>query len=299
MKRRTATAINGPKFSVCRHSRQATGFRLPLSALLLAVTWLLCGDGHASQAPEAEAVHAQPKPGPAAPLTQAEQPPSNVDVTALKQFVHDYWRQRFVQHAERVNWRDYQWQIEVTVPKAVSKLPPCLQPYQPEAGLVNLPVGRQRLRLRCPDKPGWLITARSEISVLMPVVVTRTALDPEHYLQAADLAVTQILLTAQQADVLIDPAQAIGRRPQRGLRAGQPVRNKMLEAALLVRKGDKVRLTLAEGGMSISMEGTALQDGQKGEIISIKNDRGGKIVSAEISGPGQLIISNTAPPMDN
>lgn len=244
-------------------------------------------------------VDTQSKQGPATPLPPTEQPPPTVDGTALKQFVHDYWQQRFVQHAKRVNWRDYQWQIEVTVPEAASKLPPCSQPYQAETGLVNLPVGRQRLRLRCPDKPGWLITTRGEISVLMPVVVTRTALAPDHILQATDLAITQILLTAQQADVLTEPAQAIGRRPQRALRAGQPVRNKMLEAALLVRKGDKVQLTLIEGGMSISMEGIALQDGQKGEIISIKNDRGGRIVSAEIFAPRQLIISNTPPAMDN
>lgn len=289
MKRRTVLAINGPKKSIYRFSRQVIGSALTLALLFLAATWLWCGNAFASQAPETARGRAQGQPEPVAPPAQTELPPARVDVTTLKQFVHDYWQQRFVQHAESLNWHDYQWQIEVTLPEAVSKLPPCRQPYQAEAGLVNLPVGRQRLRLRCPDKPGWLITTRGEISVLIPVVVTRTALAPDHVLQATDLAITQILLTAQQADVLTEPAQAIGRRPQRALRAGQPVRNKMLEVALLVRKGDKVRLTLIEGGMSISMEGTALQDGQKGEIISIRNERGGKIISAEVSGPGQLL----------
>lgn len=221
--------------------------------------------------------------------------PALLDQTELKRFVETYWQQRFTEHAERVNWRDYHWQIDTVIPEAAAKLPPCRQTYQVEASFANLPVGRQRLRLRCPDKPGWTITTSSQISVLMPVVTTRTALAPEHYLQASDVVLTQILLTAHQSDVLIDPAQAIGRRPLRALRPGQPVRNKMLEAALLVRKGDKVRLTMIEGEMSISMEGIALQDGQKGEIISIKNTRGGSIISAQVSGPGQLLRLDHSP----
>lgn len=286
MIRRTPTATIGPVFLGWFKFCQSNWFGLHLIPFILFATLLFGGDVRASTGPE-----------PAVSAAEATTPV--VDPAALKQFVHDYWQQRFEQYAERVNWRDYQWQIEVTIPEAVSKLPPCRQPYQAESVQVHFPVGRQRLRLRCPDTPGWFITTRSQVSVLMPVVVTRIALDPEHYLQAGDLAVTQILLTAQQGDVLTDLAQAVGRRPQRALRAGQPVRNKMLEAALLVRKGDKVSLTMVEGGLSISMEGTALQDGQKGEIISIKNEKSGKNISATVSGPGQLQILNEplpAPP---
>lgn len=286
MKRRTA-AISGPSIYFCRIHGLIADVRPLLSILFFTASLLFCGDSHA----------AQPPPTEVEPASRVAAPTPVQDEGTLKQFVHDYWQRRFTLHAERVNWRDYQWQIEVSIPEAVSKLPPCRQTLQAETGLVNLPVGRQRLRLRCPDTPGWLITSRSQISVLMPVVVTRTALAPEHVLQVSDLAVTQILLSAQQADVLTDPAQAIGRRPLRALRAGQPVRNRSLEAAMLVRKGDKVRLTLSEGGMAISMEGTALQDGQKGEIISIKNERGGKIISATVSGPGQLQVFGPTPEM--
>lgn len=232
---------------------------------------------------------------PAAVASAAPAAQPGVDVDALKQFVSAYWQQRFIQHAGRVNWRDYQWQSEVVIPEAVSKLPPCRQPYQAEDAQTSLPIGRQPLRVRCPDSPGWLVTTRSQISVLMPVVVAKSAFGQDHVLQASDLAVTQILLTPQQDDVLIDPAQAIGRRPLRSLRAGQPVRNRQLEATMLVRKGDKVRLTLADGEMTISMAGTALQDGQKGEIISVRNEKSGKVISASVSAPGQLLILNASP----
>lgn len=284
MIRRTPIATIGPVFLGWFKFCQSNWLGLYLIPFILFATLLFGGDARASTGPESA-------------VSAAEATTPVVDLAALKQFVHDYWQQRFEQYAERVNWRDYQWQIEVTIPEAVSKLPPCRQPYQAETVQVHFPVGRQRLRLRCPDTPGWFITTRSQVSVLMPVVVTRIALDPEHYLQAGDLAVTQILLTAQQGDVLTDLAQAVGRRPQRALRAGQPVRNKMLEAALLVRKGDKVSLTMVEGGLSISMEGTALQDGQKGEIISIKNEKSGKNISATVSGPGQLQILNEPLPV--
>ncbi|MDA8479952.1 flagellar basal body P-ring formation chaperone FlgA [Citrobacter sp. Awk 4] len=289
MKRHTHLAIIGPTFNFCRTRQRGAQFPSRLMGIFLAVALLLfCGKSLASTALPAQ-------PTTVDSTAPRKSPTPGVDPTALKQFVHDYWQQRFTQHAQRVNWRDYQWQIEVSIPDAVSKLPPCRQPYQPEDSQVKFPVGRHSLRLRCPDSPGWVITTRSQISVLMPVVVARVATGQEHYLQESDLAVTQVLLTPQMDDVLTSPAQAIGRRPQRSLRAGQPVRNRMLEAAMLVRKGDKVNLTLAEGEMAISMQGTALQDGQKGETISIKNEKSGKVISASVSGPGQLLILNEAP----
>ncbi|WP_162382036.1 flagellar basal body P-ring formation chaperone FlgA [Citrobacter sp. NCU1] len=292
MKRHTHKAIFGPTFNFCRICRRGAQLPTQVMWLFLAVALLLiCGKSLASTALPTQ-------PAPVESTTRRTAPTPGVDPNTLKQFVHDHWQQRFAQHAQRVNWHDYHWQIEVIIPEAVSKLPPCRQPYQVEDSSVKFPVGRLSLRLRCPDSPGWMITTRSQISVLMPVVVARVAVAQEHYLQASDLAVTQILLTPQMDDVLISPEQAIGRRPQRSLRAGQPVRNRMLEAALLVRKGDKVRLTLAEGEMAISMQGTALQDGQKGETISIKNEKSGKVISASVSGPGQLLILNETP-MEN
>lgn len=289
MKRHTHLAIIGPTFNFCRIHRRVAQFSPRLTGLFLAAALLLIGGK--SLASTALPAH----PAPVDSTARKTAPTPGVDPNALKQFVRDYWQQRFTQHAQRVNWRDYQWQSEISIPEAVSKLPPCRQPYQVEDSQVKFPVGRHSLRLRCPDSPGWVITTRSQISVLMPVVVARVATGQEHYLQESDLAVTQVLLTPQMDDVLTDPAQAIGRRPQRSLRAGQPVRNRMLEAALLVRKGDKVSLTLAEGEMSISMQGTALQDGQKGETISIKNEKSGKVISASVSGPGQLLIVNETP----
>lgn len=219
---------------------------------------------------------------------------SSLTTESLTQFVSDYWRQRFIQYASRVDWQDYQWSIKVVIPEGVKKLPTCQRPYQVNDTQDNLPVGRQSLRVQCPDTPGWSLTTRSQITVLMPVVTVKMALAQEHVLQASDLSITTIQLAAHQADVLTKQEQAVGLRSLRPMRAGQPVRARLLEAVWLVRKGDKVQLTLTDGKMSVSMEGTALQNGQKGEVISIKNEKSGKIISASVSAPGRLEVFSDA-----
>lgn len=272
-------AINGPDFL-------GYGNHLPttrLIPLLLVFFTLFCHNNANAQNID------EPLDSPPSNAQASEQQPSTSE--SLKTFTHDYWQQRFTKHAERVNWHDYQLQIEVTIPDAAAKLSPCSQEYQIEASSSALPVGQQRLRLRCPDTPGWTVMTRSQISVVMPVVIARIALEPEHYLQQSDLLLAPILLTAQHSDVLTDLEQAQGRRPQRALRPGQPVRNRMLKAALFVRKGDKVRLEMTVGEVSMSMQGIALQDGQQGETISVRNERSGKVISAQVTGVGQLTLS--------
>ncbi|MHA1066760.1 flagellar basal body P-ring formation chaperone FlgA [Enterobacter ludwigii] len=219
---------------------------------------------------------------------------SSLTSDSLTQFVSGYWRQRFIQYASRVDWHDYQWSIKVVIPEGVKKLPSCQRPYHVDDTQDNLPVGRQSLRVQCPDIPGWSLTTRSQITVLMPVVTVKMALAQEHVLQTSDLSVTTIQLAAHQADVLTRPEQAVGLRSLRPMRAGQPVRARLLEAVWLVRKGDKVQLTLTDGKMSVSMEGTALQNGQKGEVISIRNEKSGKIISALVSAPGRLEVFSDA-----
>lgn len=257
--------------------------------LASAITLLGSGNGHA------QAADAPPNPPSAAQSTQ-EADRGSTTTEALERFTHDYWQQRVTEHAQRLNWHGYELQIEVSIPTAANKLTPCRQAYQPEANASALPVGQQRLRLRCPDKPGWTVIARSQIAVVMPVVIARVALEPDNYVQQGDLLLAPILLTAQHGDVLTAPEQAVGRRPQRALRPGQPIRNRMLEAALLVHKGSKVRLEMSTGEMSISMQGTALQDGQKGETISVRNERSGKIISAQVTGMNVLRLHGDPAP---
>ncbi|MNG26776.1 flagellar basal body P-ring biosynthesis protein FlgA [compost metagenome] len=44
------------------------------------------------------------------------------------------------------------------------------------------------------------------------------------------------------------------------------------------------------------MQGTALQDGQKGETISVRNERSGKIISAQVTGMNVLRLHGDLAP---
>jgi flagella basal body P-ring formation protein FlgA len=54
----------------------------------------------------------------------------------------------------------------------------------------------------------------------------------------------------------------------------------------LVRQGEPVELLLGRGGVEISLRGTARQDGSRGQIVSVRNDLNGKLVTGRVLGPG-------------
>ena len=81
--------------------------------------------------------------------------------------------------------------------------------------------------------------------------------------------------------------QAIGLEATRTIRAGTPIVVSDLMPADLVRKGEKVILTVVRGALTISVDTIAMEDGKMGEQIELTNAESGKVIRGIVTGRHQ------------
>lgn len=80
-----------------------------------------------------------------------------------------------------------------------------------------------------------------------------------------------------------------GQELVRNLRAGEPIRTADMRAAIMVRKGELVQLTVGKAGeFQISVRLEAMQDGRLGEQIKLRNAESGRVLGGVVTGKGSV-----------
>lgn len=59
----------------------------------------------------------------------------------------------------------------------------------------------------------------------------------------------------------------------------------------IVCRNESVVIRAGKSGMSITTKGTAMSDGVLGEQIKVKNDKSNRIIDAQVSGVGEVIVA--------
>lgn len=75
-------------------------------------------------------------------------------------------------------------------------------------------------------------------------------------------------------------------RLRRSLRAGEAVLATDLETTPAVQRGDRVKLLVASGGMTIESWAEVMQDAQIGQAVRVKTASSGKTIGARVAGVG-------------
>ena len=87
-----------------------------------------------------------------------------------------------------------------------------------------------------------------------------------------------------------DVAELVGRRMAQSLGAGVPIRERHLERDWAVVEGAPVVIEMSAGGLTVSASGEALESGQIGDSVSVKNLRSGKIVRGFVTGEKKVSL---------
>lgn len=111
-----------------------------------------------------------------------------------------------------------------------------------------------------------------------------TVIEPHHLAQASAGAVPA-------PGLLGDPGSVIGRRLAVHLGAGRIILARHLDQSFLVRAGNAVAIASGAGGISVSMAGEALQDGQRGDRIAVRNTGSGRIIEAIVTGANSVSVA--------
>lgn len=144
---------------------------------------------------------------------------------------------------------------------------------------------RVTLRAKCPN-PVWQIFITAQINQFAHAVISKHSLPKKITLSAKDLTVTEIEITNLRSGFYTSTADIIGWNTKRNIPQGSVITANMLKAPIAIKKGYSVVIEANRNGISIKATGTALEDGEIGDQIQIKNDRSGKVIKAQIIRPG-------------
>lgn len=151
---------------------------------------------------------------------------------------------------------------------ADNALPPCVQleAFLPPGARAW---GRVSVGVRCLAPSPWSAWVPAEVRVKGLYLVTTGPLAAGQLVGPGDIRREAGELTAQPADVLTDPTQAVGYAARVGLAAGRPVAASHLRLPPVVVQGQPVKVVTRGGGFQVSNDGTALStagDGQQAQV---------------------------------
>ena len=134
------------------------------------------------------------------------------------------------------------------------------------------------------------VSAPVKITLWADVYISKRKIKRGKSINLADLAVERHDVTsyfdkAIRVDYSFDNVRA-----KRSIPAGKMIVYDVIEPIPIVCRGEKVVIRCDVGKMEISTTGTAKEDGYLGETIEVINKNTRKRVSAEVEGPGVVIV---------
>jgi flagella basal body P-ring formation protein FlgA len=130
----------------------------------------------------------------------------------------------------------------------------------------------------------------ARVQMLVDVLVLARPMQPGETVAQDDLSMVNLPTNLVPPGSVSDPRDLIGRTPRRLVRAELPLRRTDFIMPILVHKNELVTIQLEQPGLSLSVEGKALEDGGQGATIRVANTRSNRVLDAIVIGPGRVAI---------
>lgn len=201
-----------------------------------------------------------------------------------------YYEQERDDMAAREGWTSLKQTTTNTPLNAVQQLAACHKELDIQPSTSSAQSGRQVVTLTCPS-PHWAIKVSSEIRYLLPIVKTQRIIDRGDTITRDALKLEEADITRLRRGFYHHVGDVEGLSAKRRLRANQLLSPELVDAPLMVRRGEAVTIVANKEGISASMKGEALANGAKNEVIRVKNVTSNKIIDAKIIDTG--IVTST------
>jgi len=222
------------------------------------------------------------------PLAAGVQAESRVD-RQIDQAVERYLTAQFKQEARRQGWQDIRFTQASTPLNDTSRLTPCAQPPVVEtAGDNPSLLGRLRLRASCGDTPGWSVLLSTQVNVFIPALFAAQTIERGQTIEAAHLQVQELNVGKASRGYYQREEEVVGMGAKRRIRAGQALSPGLLASPMLVRRGQQVKIIASRDGIVATTLGEALQNGQRDEVIRVRNLSSDKIIEAKVLEDGTV-----------
>jgi len=127
------------------------------------------------------------------------------------------------------------------------------------------------------------ISASVRYSPVITAVVAKYPLLRGHVISVKDVAIKKVKIKRKK-DYLDNIKDVVGKKLKRNIKKGQPISYSDLEKQFLVRKNSNVKVIYKKGSFKIELLGRALENGEIGHIIKVKNISSGKVMQCRVIG---------------
>ncbi|MDY6981501.1 MAG: flagellar basal body P-ring formation chaperone FlgA [Pseudomonadota bacterium] len=162
------------------------------------------------------------------------------------------------------------------------RLKQCELPLETFSNDNNLRGGRTTVGVRCSGAAPWTLYVPVGVTAYTWIVLVDGPLPRGTVLNASHLRREQRPLNALPPQYLTNLDQAIGRTLTRAVSGATVASPNMLQTRDLIAKGQDVMILATGAKVQVRMAGVALQKGQEGDRIDVKNTSSGKTVQAVV-----------------
>ncbi|MCS6233590.1 flagellar basal body P-ring formation chaperone FlgA [Shewanella baltica] len=133
----------------------------------------------------------------------------------------------------------------------------------------------------------WQIYISVRVDILFPVVVTTETLAPGELISPSQVEIRYIEQNSLRGAEFDDPSKLAGVRVKRRVSKDNPILSNNL---CFVCKNDSVSIYVRSNSFELKTAGEALQDGNKGDRIRVKNSSSNKELDAIVTGIGEVEV---------
>lgn len=148
--------------------------------------------------------------------------------------------------------------------------------------------GRMLVKVRCNDQKPWAIFVPLQFQQWKTVVTATRPLLRNHTIGPEDIELREVALDRPGEQYLPQIKLALGQLTTRNIEAGKPLKNNILKAPKLVKRGDQVVIIASNGSVSVKMNGKAMADGRRNEQITVQNLSSKRLIKARVVDRGTV-----------
>lgn len=149
--------------------------------------------------------------------------------------------------------------------------------------------GRLSLGMRCAEGMRASFYIPTQVRVFGAYLVAARTISIGQSVQAEDLQITEGERSQQAADLLLEPAQALGYTARTTIPAGRPLQAAHLRLPPLIEAGEQVKLIANGSGFAVTNSGQALSSAIQGQRLRVRL-ASGRVVEAWATAPGTAEI---------
>lgn len=143
------------------------------------------------------------------------------------------------------------------------------------------PAGRISITIKCKE-PTWRFRASAKVNVWIDLVVAKRNLSRGEVLTSKLLEYKSIDISHHLHTLERNLPQLVGMTVKREITKGDVISRRYLDNKYLVNKDEHILLQVNTSNFSANVKAIALQDGQLGEVINVKNLTSNKVIQGRV-----------------